>query len=238
MVELSSGDRHTTCSAPNMTFPEYTAAERRLDGIIHVIGVVGSLIAFVVLLDAAGPDADALTTVSLVVYGLGMIAMFSLSAAYNIVDNPWLKAHLRRLDHAAIFLKIAGTYTPFALVAIGDGVGIALFAMVWAIALVGMPLKLMAPARLERASVWLYLGQGWLVLLAIGPLGAALSLEALALVGIGGVLYTVGVFFHLSEKLRFHNAIWHAFVLAASACMYGAVMNGVALSPAWAAAAQ
>ncbi|MEM9726025.1 MAG: hemolysin III family protein [Pseudomonadota bacterium] len=207
----------------------YSPAERIADGVIHVLGVVSSLVAISVLITLAAIWTDFWTTASIAIYGVGACLLFSISAAYHLFDWPRWRWLLRRLDHAAIFVKIAATYTPFATVSLAGGWGEALLLMVWSIAAVGVPLKLFAPQRLERAAVALYLVQGWLVVLAFGPLAAALSPTALALLVSGGLLYTFGVVFFLWERLPFHNAIWHGCVLAASAMMYGAVLTGVAM---------
>ncbi|MEL6980304.1 MAG: hemolysin III family protein [Pseudomonadota bacterium] len=214
----------------------YSPAERAADAVIHVIGVFGSLIAVSVLITIAAFTQDGWTVATLAIYGVCAFTVFVASAAYHMLEWPAGRWLLRRFDHAAIFLKIAATYTPFAAISLGGASGASLLAVVWAIAAVGAPLKLFAPDRLERFSLWLYLAQGWLVVFAIGPLAASLSPEATWMLVIGGVLYTLGVPFFLWERLPFHNAIWHGCVLAASACMYAAVMNGVALAPSEASA--
>ncbi len=148
--------------------------------------------------------------------------MFAASAAYNLISRRALKEVLRRVDHAAIFIMIAGSYTPFALT-VGGGTGAALLAAVWIIAAVGIAIKLLYPRRLDKLSVLLYLAQGWLVLFALDPIVSSLSYRALMLLLAGGVVYTLGVPFHLMEWMRFHNAIWHCFVLGGAACQFAAI---------------
>ncbi|MGD9828418.1 MAG: hemolysin III family protein, partial [Hyphomicrobiaceae bacterium] len=167
--------------------------------------------------------------VSLSVYCTGLVAVFAISAAYHLVSDPRYKAPLRRLDHAAIFVKIAATYTPFAVVRMTGWEGTALLALVWSVAAFGLVLKLFFPTRLVATSYVLYLAQGWAVLLAINPLLAAVSTWTLALLGIGGMFYTVGVIFHLWRRLRYHNAIWHGFVVCGSSCHYVAVLQAAAI---------
>jgi hemolysin III len=205
----------------------YTPAERWLDGAVHVIGVTLAIIAVAVLLTRAIVTGQAVTISAVSVYSLGMLATFGMSAAYNITWAPHWKTRLRRLDHAAIYLMIAGTYTPLALVNLSGWVGTALLLAVWPMALVGVTLKLACPHRFERLSLVLYLGLGWVGVLAAGALVAALPVESLVLLLIGGVLYSAGVGFHLAKRLRFHNAIWHTFVLAAAVCHYVAVSAAV-----------
>jgi len=136
---------------------------------------------------------------------------------------------LRRCDHAAIFVMIAGTYTPFTLLRLDGAWSWGLTSAVWLIAAIGMLMKLSPRCDLRFASAAPYLLLGWLGLVAIDPLFRSLGWETLGLIGLGGALYTIGVLFHIWDKLPFHNAIWHAFVLAAAAVHYAAVVMGVVL---------
>ena len=207
----------------------YSTGERVADGGIHVIGVAASLVAVsALMLDALKLPATAV--VSLAVYGFGLVAVFICSAAYNLATEPSLKAFLRRFDHAAIYVKIAGTYTPFAAIKMGDAAGFALLGAVWAITLFGATAKLLWPGRLVRTSYVLYLAQGWAIVAAFGPFASAVSARVLVLLVVGGVVYTLGVIFHLWERLPYHNAIWHAFVVVASACHFAAIVDAVGLA--------
>ena len=209
-------------------------AERLADAVIHALGVSLSIVAVAVLFGFVIRASDPLTLTAALVYGAGMIAMFSFSASYNLAgDEKWdgrWKDWLRRCDHSAIFLMIAGTYTPFALVSIGGTTGHPLLALVWTVALAGLVLKLGWPHRLKRLSVALYLALGWSGVVAAGSIVAALPMAALALLAAGGILYSVGVIFHLWKSLQFQNAIWHAFVLVAAACHYLAVFESLVLA--------
>ena len=210
--------------------PTYAPQEKFADGLIHVIGIVASMVAVTIMIVLAAPQSESSTLISLSIYGFGMVLVFCASAAYNMIENAPYKAWLRRIDHAAIFIKIAATYTPFAAVSIGGYWGAALLGVVWTIAVIGAPLKLFAPDRFERGTVWLYLAQGWVVIVAVGELYESMSGPGLALMAAGALLYTSGVVFYLWESLRYHNAIWHGFVLAASFCFYSAVVTDVAFS--------
>jgi hemolysin III len=211
----------------NFAFPQYTAPERIADYCIHAIGIVASLVALGFLIFVGVESKTALWIVGLSIYGLALVATFSFSAGYHFVMRPRLKEWLRRLDHAAIFLMIAGTYTPFILIKMNNAWGLGLLAVVWGMAAIGIAIKLFAPRYLEGISTALYLMQGWAILAAWQPLMSAVSGAALTLLMIGGVLYTVGVVFHLWERLPFQNAIWHGFVLSAASCHYAAVMVAV-----------
>jgi hemolysin III len=200
--------------------------ERFADGIVHVVGVAASLLALSGLLVVGVQSRTTLWVASLAIYGLALVACFTCSAGYNLVLRPRLKAVLRRLDHAAIFLLIAGTYTPFALMKMQPPAGPLLLALVWTIALTGIAIKLAAPRYLEGVTTGLYLIQGWAVVVAWHPLTEAVSGRVAELLLIGGVLYTVGVLFHLS-RIRYQNAIWHVFVLCAASVHYLAVLDAV-----------
>jgi hemolysin III len=211
----------------NLTFPQYSVCERAADLCVHAIGVTASLVALAVLLIVGVESQATLWTVSLAIYGLALVATFSFSAGYNLAVRPKLKSILRRLDHAAIFLMIAGTYTPFILIKMNNGWGLGLLAVVWIMAAIGIAIKLFAPRHLEGISTALYLVQGWAIIAAWQPLLSAVSGQVLTLLMIGGALYTIGVVFHLWQKLPFQNAIWHGFVLAAASVHYAAVLVAV-----------
>lgn len=211
-------------------YPNYTRAEKNADAAIHVMGVAASLTAMGALWAVVALHNVGWVFFSALVYGFGVIAVFTISALYHMSPAGVWKQRLRRLDHAAIFLKIAGTYTPFAMISVGGMSGAALLAVVWGVAAIGVPLKLFAPASSSRWALWLYLAQGWAMVIAAGPVWSALSGGTLSLLMIGGLLYTIGVVFFVSERLPFHNAIWHAFVLIASCFMYAAVFREVAFA--------
>jgi len=209
--------------------PEYTIRERIADGCIHVVGVTASLAALTALLIIGVESKTLLWGVSLAIYGLALVATFSCSAGYHLVVRPKLKEILRRFDHAAIFLMIAGTYTPFILIKMNTPWGLGLLAVVWAMAAIGIAIKLFAPRFLDGLSTALYLVQGWAVVAAWEPVMSAMPGRVLTLLVAGGVLYTIGVVFHLWERLPYQNAIWHGFVLSAASCHFAAVIFVVAL---------
>src|SRR5262249_35812961 len=150
-------------SEPGPSFPSYTKAERVADGFVHTAGVLFSFVATAVLLVIAAGGLPAANVASVAVYCFGLIGMFAASGGYNLVSRRGLKEILRRLDHAAIFIMIAGSYTPFALI-VGGTPGHAMLIAVWAIAIAGVAIKLRFPRRFDRLSVLLYLAQGWIVI--------------------------------------------------------------------------
>jgi hemolysin III len=197
---------------------------------VHVIGVTGGLVACVALAMVASPGGDAAVVMSLVVYGAGLLAMLGCSALCNTAKPGRLKELWRRLDHAAIFVMIAGTYTPFAAIAIGGAWGTGLLVFVWTVAAAGVVLKLLHLERLETLSIAAYLLLGWTILVAIDHLVAAVSAPAFVLLVAGGVVYSVGVLFYRWDRLPYSRAVWHGFVLTAAACQYFAILAVVASS--------
>jgi hemolysin III len=199
-------------------------AEFAADRLVHVVGLVAAGVGVVALAILTATRGRPLELIPVTAYALGLLAMLSFSAAYNLARSSPHRDLLRRFDHAAIFAMIAGTYTPFTTIALSGGWAIGMTVLVWSIAGLGIALKLTLPQRrFEGLSIALYLVFGWIVLVAVGPLVAALDTPILILLGVGGVVYSLGVIFHAWERLPFHNAIWHGFVLAAAAIHYAAV---------------
>lgn len=206
----------------------YSRGERAADALVHALGLSAAIAGCAGLAAVAPPEpaGNRLAAVALGVYAAGLLAMLGCSTLYNLAGEGPRKALLRRLDHAAIFAMIAGTYTPIALLAVGGAWGWGLLAVVWAGAAGGAALKLLAGSgRLERASIGAYLLLGWAGLAALDPLLAALPPRDLALLLVGGLLYSLGAAVHLWTRLRYHKAIWHALVLAAAACHYAVVLR-------------
>lgn len=220
-----SGPRPTNTRRPEPRYPVYARSERVADAILHVLGVAGALTGAIWLIVWAAMHIGGVETFALSVYGVTLIFGFVASGIYHF--TPWepLRPMFRRLDHAAIYFKIAGTYTPF-VVMIGSVSSYLVLATVWALAAVGATRKLFFWADPGRNGVALYLVMGWLSVLLAGALVAALPGRALALIAAGGALYTIGVLFHVREGMKFGNAIWHGFVLAASVCFFAAITLG------------
>lgn len=200
-------------------YPTYTRSERVADGSMHAIGVTGAVLGAILLLVWAAPVASPWEVTAISVYAVTLIATFTASAFYHM--TPWesLRPVLRRIDHAAIYLKIAGTYTPL-VVMIGSGLAYVVLGIVWAMAIIGMTLKLVFWRKPGRFGPALYLIMGWMSIVLIWSSWSELPFGYILA---GGVLYTVGVIFHAAEKMKFSNAIWHGFVVAASACFFAAI---------------
>lgn len=208
----------------------YDNAEVAADRFIHWIGVTFGLIGGVLLLTFAAETASLAGLIAVILYVAGLMAMLVCSAVYNLSFASPRRELLRRMDHAAIFVMIAGTYSPFTLGRLDGAWSIWLAAVVWSVALLGAIAKLTVPRRIDRYAVILYLALGWIVLVALEPLLAALPPVVLGLILAGGLLYSAGVAFHLWRGLRFQNAIWHALVLGAAVCHYAAVIVNLSVS--------
>lgn len=208
-------------------YPSYARAARIADGTIHALGVALALTGVVVLIVCAAlwAKGGAGQVAAVAVYGGALLASLVASACYHM--TPWerLRPTLRRIDHAAIYLKIAGTYTPL-VVLIGSAFSYAVLAAVWALAVLGAVLKLAFWRNPGRLATAFYLLLGWASVLLIWPLVQTLPIAALLLVLCGGLLYSAGVIFFNWDGLTYANPIWHGFVLAASGCFYAAITLG------------
>ena len=202
---------------------DYTRAELLSDAAVHVTGIAAALVAVPVLVTLAAVwFGDATTCGAALVYGASLLAMFVCSAANNMIRVPARKDMLRRIDQSAIYVKIAGSYTPLAVLT-GTHAGLFPRQPLGRRAGRGL-LRMLSGARLKWASILLYLGIGWAAAFFGGPLIAALTPTGFALILAAGGIYTLGVVFFVWERLPFHNTIWHVFVLAATFVLYAAVL--------------
>lgn len=202
----------------------YSMGEEIAHSVIHGLGTVLSIAGLVVMVAFSVINGDVWHVVSSAIFGATLILMYSASTLYHAVTHPRVKQVLRQLDHAAIFLLIAGTYTPFTLVTLRGPWGWSLFGVVWGIAILGVVLKCVSLQSLKRVSLGLYLGMGWIVVIAIDPMLDQVAPGGLWLLLIGGLCYSFGVIFYLWRKLAYHHAIWHVFVLAGSIFHFFAVL--------------
>lgn len=208
----------------------YTLAEQVADAVVHVLGLVVALAAGSALLALAwvqtAPDAFP----ALLVYVLTLVAVLGVSMAYNLWPRSVVKHYLARFDQAAIFLFIAGSYTPFLAVIGGTAAGSIMMSVVWGASLVGVALKLIVPERFGRMAILLYLAIGWSGVAVFQALAQELTPTTLWLLLAGGITYSVGIIFHLWEKLHFQNALWHAFVVAGASLHLWAVLDSMVLA--------
>jgi hemolysin III len=211
---------------------DYDRVELVADGIVHAIGVSLGVVGAIVIVVVAANSARDADMPSIVIYTIGLLSMLGFSAAYNTWPISRAKWVLRRFDHSAIYVMIAGTYTAFIGQMRGDFVSISLLIGVWLTAVVGVTLKLLLPGRFDRLAVILYLILGWSGAVAYEPVVAVLPSLSIWLLVAGGALYSAGVVFHGWQSLRFQNAIWHGFVLVAACCHYSAILCCVAYGQA------
>lgn len=230
---VSDPDSRTRPHAAN---PSSTHAvdlrEELLNALTHGVGAAAALAGSGVLITLAALRGDAWQLAGAVVFGVSLLLLYVASTLYHSARHPVAKARLKVFDHCAIYLLIAGTYTPFTLIGLRGPWGWGLFAAIWALALAGVVFKLFFTGRFKRLSTGIYIAMGWLVVVAIKPLFDALDAWTLGWLFAGGVAYTLGTVFYHRPGLRYSHAIWHLFVIAGSVCHYVAVFAQVRPVPA------
>ncbi|MFP4624269.1 MAG: PAQR family membrane homeostasis protein TrhA [Gemmatimonadota bacterium] len=211
-----------------MTAPAARSATRDpeevANAVTHGVGAVASVAAAAVLIVWASLHGDAWQIVGVSVFASTLIALYTASTLYHAARHPVWKARLKLFDHAAIYLLIAGTYTPFMIDELRGGWGWSLLGVIWGLAVVGVALKLVFIGRFKLVSTLVYVGMGWLILVAAVPVARALEPATIAWLVTGGLAYTAGTFFYMSRRVPYAHAVWHGFVLAGSVC------HGVAVS--------
>jgi hemolysin III len=210
----------------SLPLPNWTqsAAEEVANGISHGIGLMGAIIGTPILILAAFHHGDIPFLIGTIIFTATMLLVYLASTLYHGWPQTDTKSLLQVIDHAAIFLLIAGTYTPFALGPLRGGGGLALLGIVWALALFGVIMKATRGVlRHRRLAMTLYLGMGWIGLTLVRPLALAIPLSALLWLIAGGIAYTAGTLFFANERLRYGHFIWHLFVLAGTSCHFAAV---------------
>lgn len=216
-----------------MTAPAaYPPAEEFANRVTHGLGAVLSVAGLVLMVVYSALHGDVWVVTSTAIYGASLVILYTASTLYHTVTSDRWRRLLQKIDHAAIYLLIAGTYTPFTLGPLRGGWGWTLFGIVWGCAVIGVALKLFFAGRANFLSTIFYLAMGWIVVIAIKPLIATVPSGALWLLVAGGLCYTFGTVFYLWEKLRFNHAIWHLWVLAGSVCHWAAVFGYIVPSPA------
>lgn len=202
----------------------YSLVEEIWHSITHGIGLLLSVSALTLLSVFAAQSGEGVKIASALVFGLSLMLMYGASTLYHAVRIPNIKAVLRQADHCAIYVLIAGTYTPISLLGIQGAFGWTLFGIAWGIAGIGMSLKLFYPERFGRLSLVLYALMGWMVVVAVKPLNENLDTLILYLLVAGGLVYTIGIVFYVWKRLYFNHLIWHFFVLGGSVLHFFAVL--------------
>jgi len=197
-----------------------TLGEEIANSITHGTGVALSIAALVILVVFAAKRSDAFKVVSFSIYGATMIILYLASTLYHAFPQPNVKRFFRILDHSSIFLLIAGTYTPVMIGTIRGGWGWTFFGIIWALAIIGINLKIFAMGKLKVLSTIIFIFMGWMVVIAVNPIKQATNHAFLMWMLIGGLAYTLGVVFYAWKKLPYHHSIWHLFVLGGSICHF------------------
>ena len=206
-----------------MTTTPYSPIEELMHALSHGIGALLSVAALVLMLSVSLHSGDNWHLISSIVYGSSLILLYTSSTLYHAISAQDIKRKLRQLDHAAIFILIAGTYTPFTLVNLRDNWGLPLFGVIWLIAIIGVIVEVATALKYKKLSLALYLGMGWMVIIAIQPMLRHVEQGGLILLLAGGLSYSAGVIFYIWKTLFMHHAIWHLFVLAGSVLHFLAV---------------
>jgi hemolysin III len=202
----------------------HSTGEEIANAVTHGLGLLASLLGIPVLLRTAAAGNDSALLIATGIFGATLVGLYATSTLYHALPPSRAKRICRVLDHSAIYLLIAGTYTPFAVGVLRGGWGWTLLGVIWVLAVFGIVFKALGGLRFPRLSTVFYLGMGWLAVLVLRPLAAAISLQGLAWVVGGGLLYTVGVLFYVRERPRYSHMVWHLFVLGGSACHFLAVL--------------
>jgi len=203
---------------------EYSLAEERINALTHGIGTALAVTGLVLLIVFAAMYGDIWHIVSFSIYGSTLVLMYLVSTLYHALRNRRAKDILKVLDHSAIYLLIAGTYTPFTLITLHGRLGWVLFGVVWGLAIAGIIFKIFCVKRFHILSTVLYLLMGWLVVSVVKPLVAGIPGPGLAWLVAGGLLYSSGTVFYIRKKKAFNHAVWHVFVMAGSVCHFLAVL--------------
>ena len=203
--------------------------EELASAVTHGLGATAALAGGAVLITLAALYGNGWQLGAAIVFGVSLLLLYLASTLYHSFQHPVLKGRLKVFDHCAIYLLIAGTYTPFTLIGLRGPWGWSLFAAIWTLALAGVVFKLFYTGRFKRLSTLVYVAMGWLVLVAIKPVLAALDAWTFGWLVAGGVFYTLGTIFYHRESIPYSHAIWHLFCIAGSVCHYISVMAQVTL---------
>jgi hemolysin III len=205
-------------------YRELTIKEEIFNSITHGIGTILSIGALVILVILAVMKGDAWHVVSYTIYGSTLILLYLSSTLYHSFTNEKIKNLFARFDHAAIFLLIAGTYTPFLLTVLRGTLGWTLFGIIWGVAIAGVVIRSIYLTRFRKLMVALYLAMGWMFVVAVGPMIKNLPQTSIIFLFLGGIFYSIGVVFYMWRNLKYGHGIWHLFVLAGSIMHFFAVV--------------
>lgn len=224
---MSAKHTHREAHALEAGVAQSNHREELASALTHGVGATAALAGGAVLISLAALYGDIWQLSAAIVFGITLLLLYIASTLYHAIQHPTLKGRMKVFDHCAIYLLIAGTYTPFTLIGLRDSIGWWLFGIIWALALSGIIFKLFYTGRFKLVSTLIYIAMGWLVILAAKPVMHALDTWTFGWLLGGGIAYTLGTFFYHRPKMRYSHAVWHMFVIAGSACHYVAVMAQV-----------
>ncbi len=204
--------------------PEYSVAEEIANSVTHGVGMLLSISGLAVMVSFASVNGTIWHVTACSVFGATLIISYAASTLYHGIPQPAAKRVLKVIDHVAIYLLIAGTYTPFTLISLRGPWGWSLFGTIWGLALLGVVLKITMLGKIKGISTAIYLAMGWIVVVAFKPMLAAVETGGLLVLLAGGLAYSAGVIFYAWDRLPYNHAIWHLFVLAGSACHFFAIL--------------
>lgn len=199
----------------------------RLNSITHLLGALFSVAGMVTLIILANQQGSTLKIVAFSIYGATLVNLYLISTLYHSIRPRGAKAILQKFDHCAIYLLIAGSYTPFALITLKGPWGWTLFGLSWGFAAFGIAQELTLGRRTRALSMGLYVGMGWLIVIAIGPLLRAMPMPGIAWLAAGGIIYSVGIYFFVNDERRHYHGIWHLFVLGGSVSQFVCILQYV-----------
>lgn len=192
----------------------------RFNGITHLLGAIFAIVGTIALVALARQQGDALKVIAFSIYGASLINLYVVSTLYHSIRPAAAKALLQKFDHCSIYLLIAGSYTPFALITLHGPWGWTLFGLSWGLAIFGIAQEITLGRRTRKLSMGLYVVMGWLILIAIDPLFRAMPLPGIAWLAAGGIIYSAGIYFFVNDERRHYHGIWHVFVLGGSVCQF------------------
>lgn len=201
----------------------YKLSEEIINALTHGAGALFAIVALVLMVVRAAQLGDGGAIASVSIYGASMILLFLVSTIYHAVWHQQARGWLKVLDHSAIYLLIAGTYTPFIILGLSGSFRISMLVMIWALAALGILFKFLFIHRFKKLALVTYLGMGWLSILILKPLMASMPASGLWMLALGGLVYSLGVVFYVAKSLPYSHAVWHLFVLAGAACHFVAV---------------
>jgi hemolysin III len=218
--------KQTSIDNTNFSNNPYTKREEIMHILTHWIGTIIVCLGSGVLITLSALTGSATKILSVSIYSFSMITLYCASTLYHFAESENIKKRLKVLDHSSIYLLIAGTYTPFLLINLKGIIGITLFIIVWSMALLGITAKLFFLNKFKKVSVAAYLVMGWLIIFAIKPLINSISVTGLVFIALGGLFYSVGVYFYVRKDKEFYHGIWHIFVLLGTIMHFFAVLYG------------